>query len=189
VVQRSARTAAGGYVHDRISSPYVARNETVLSCRFPPRLGDTGFVEGRNVAVEYHWAEGQNDRLPTLVGELVRRQVSVIVVLESTAGALAAKAATQTIPIVFLQGADPVRIGLVSSLNHPGGNLTGISLFLAEVAAKRFGLLLELVPSARSIGYHYNPTNPLCLLNPKRKRSRLRRMLLACACILLPQVA
>jgi putative ABC transport system substrate-binding protein len=124
-------------------------------------LGDTGFVEGRNVAVEYRWAEGQNNRLPTLVAELVLRQVSVIAVLESTAGALAAKAATQTIPIVFLQGADPVLIGLVSSLNHPGGNLTGIALFLADVAAKRFGLLLELVPSARSIGYLYNPTNPV----------------------------
>jgi putative tryptophan/tyrosine transport system substrate-binding protein len=124
-------------------------------------LGDTGYVEGKNVAVEYRWGQGQNDRLPTLVAELVRRQVSVIVVLESTAGALAAKAATQTIPIVFMQGADPVRIGLVSSLSHPGGNLTGINLFLAEVAAKRFGLLLELMPSARSIGYLYNSTNPV----------------------------
>jgi putative tryptophan/tyrosine transport system substrate-binding protein len=124
-------------------------------------LGETGYVEGRNVAVEYRWGQGHNDRLPSLVAELVRLQVSVIVVLESTAGALAAKAATQTIPIVFMQGADPVRIGLVSSLNHPGGNLTGINLFLAEVAAKRFGLLLELVPSAKSIGYLYNPTNPV----------------------------
>jgi putative ABC transport system substrate-binding protein len=124
-------------------------------------LGDTGFVEGRNVAVEYRWGQGQNDRLPSLVAELVRLRVSVISVLGSTAGALAAKAATQTIPIVFLQGADPVRIGLVSSINHPGGNLTGISLFLAEVAAKRFGLLIELVPSAKSIGYLYNPTNPV----------------------------
>ena len=124
-------------------------------------LGETGYVEGRNVAVEYRWGQGHNDRWPSLVAELVRLQVSVIVVLESTAGALAAKAATQTIPIVFMQGADPVRIGLVSSLNHPGGNLTGINLFLAEVAAKRFGLLLELVPSAKSIGYLYNPTNPV----------------------------
>ena len=124
-------------------------------------LGDTGFVEGKNVAVEYRWGQGQNDRLPTLLAELVRLRVSVIVVLGSTAGALAAKAATQTIPIVFLQGADPVRIGLVSSLSHPGGNLTGISLFLIEVTEKRFGLLLELVPSARSIGYLYNPTNPV----------------------------
>jgi putative ABC transport system substrate-binding protein len=132
-------------------------------------LGDTGFVEGRNVAVEYRWGQGQNDRLPTLVAELVRLRVSVIVVLESTTGALAAKAATQTIPIVFLQGADPVRIGLVNSLNHPGGNLTGISLFLTEVGAKRFGLLLELVPSARSIGYLYNPTNPVFAESEKKE--------------------
>jgi putative tryptophan/tyrosine transport system substrate-binding protein len=154
--QQPAVMPAIGFLH-----PTSPETKQSYLAAFHRGLGDTGFVEGRNVAVEYRWAEGQNDRLPTLVGELVRRQVSVIVVLESTAGALAAKAATQTIPIVFLQGADPVRIGLVSSLNHPGGNLTGISLFLAEVAAKRFGLLLELVPSARSIGYLYNPTNPV----------------------------
>jgi putative ABC transport system substrate-binding protein len=136
---------------------------------FHSGLGDTGFVERRNVAVEYRWGQGQNDRWPTLVAELVRLQVSVIVVLESTAGALAAKAATQTIPIVFLQGADPIRIGLVSSLDHPGGNLTGVSLFLAEVAAKRFGLLLELAPSARLIGYLYNPTNPVFAESEKKE--------------------
>src|SRR6266699_5481610 len=99
-------------------------------------LGDTGYIEDKNVAIEYRWAQGRNDRLPTLVAELVRRQVSVIVVLESTNGALAAKAATQTIPIVFMQGADPVQIGLVSGLDRPGGNLTGFDLSLAEVVAK-----------------------------------------------------
>jgi putative ABC transport system substrate-binding protein len=128
---------------------------------FRQGLADTGFIEGKNVAIEYRWAEGRNDRLPSLAAELVQRQVSVIVVLESTNGALAAKAATQTIPIVFMQGADPVQIGLVDSLNRPGGNLTGIGLLSAETAAKRFGLLLELVPKATSIAYLRNTTNPV----------------------------
>jgi putative tryptophan/tyrosine transport system substrate-binding protein len=141
--------------------PYVAA--------FQIGLADTGFVEGRNLAIEYQWGQGHNDRLPTLIAELVRLRVSVIAIMGSTTGALIAKAATETIPIVFLQGADPVRIGLVSSLNHPGGNITGISLFLAEVAAKRFGLLLELVPSAGSIGYLYNPSNPVFAESEKKE--------------------
>ena len=124
-------------------------------------LGDTGYIENKNVAIEYLWAQGRNDRLPALVAELVGRQVSVIVVLESTNGALSAKAATKTIPIVFMQGADPVRIGLVDSLNRPGGNLTGINLFLVEVVAKRLELLLELMPTAKSIAYLRNQTNPI----------------------------
>jgi ABC-type uncharacterized transport system substrate-binding protein len=124
-------------------------------------LGEIGYIEDRNVAIEYRWAQGRNDELPTLAAELVRRQVSVIVVLESTQGALAAKAATQTIPIIFMQAADPIRIGLVTSLNHPGGNLTGINLMWAEVAGKRLELLLELVPAARSIAYLGNSTNPV----------------------------
>jgi ABC-type uncharacterized transport system substrate-binding protein len=127
---------------------------------FRQGLGDTGYVEGKNVTIEYRWAQGRNDRLPVLAAELVRSQVSVIVVLESTNGALAAKAATQTIPIVFMQGADPVQIGLVDSLNRPGGNLTGIGLLAAETAGKCLELLLELVPKATSIGYLRNPTNP-----------------------------
>ena len=103
----------------------------------------------------------KNDLLATLAAELVRRQVSVIVILESTQGALAAKAATQTIPIVCMQAADPVRIGLVDSLNRPGGNVTGIDLLWAELAGKRLELLLELVPAAKSIAYLRNPTNPV----------------------------
>jgi putative ABC transport system substrate-binding protein len=128
---------------------------------FRQGLADTGYIEGKNVAIEYRWAQGRNDMLPTLVAELVRLQVSVIVVLESTNGALAAKAATQTIPIVFMQGADPVQVGLVDSLNRPGGNLTGIGLLAAETAGKCLELLLELVPKAKSIGYLRNPTNPV----------------------------
>jgi len=124
-------------------------------------LGEIGYFEDRNVAIEYRWAHGNNDRLPTLVAELVRRQVSVIVTLESTQGALAAKAATQTIPIVFMQAADPVGIGLVDSLSRPGGNVTGINLMFAEVAGKRLELLLKLVPAAMSIAYLRNPTNPI----------------------------
>ena len=124
-------------------------------------LGETSYVEGQNLAIEYRWAQGRNDRLSALVAELVRDEVSAIVVLESTNGALAAKAATQTIPIVFMQGADPVQIGLVDRLNRPGGNLTGIDLSLAEIAAMRLQLLFELVPAATLIGYLRNPTNPV----------------------------
>jgi len=124
-------------------------------------LGETSYVEGQNLAIEYRWAQGRNDRLSALVAELVRDEVSAIVVLESTNGALAAKAATQTIPIVFVQGADPVQIGLVDRLNRPGRNLTGIDLSLAEIAAKRLQLLFELVPAATLIGYLRNPTNPV----------------------------
>ena len=128
---------------------------------FHKGLADTGYIEGKNVAIEYRWGEGHNDRLPSLIAELVGRQVSVIVTLESTLAALAAKEATHTIPIIFMQGADPVRIGLVDSLSHPGGNLTGINLFLAEVAAKRLEFLLVLVPGVRSVAYLRNPTNPV----------------------------
>src|SRR5216683_3877994 len=124
-------------------------------------LGVTGYIEDKNVAIEYRWAQGRNDQLPTLAAELVHHEVSVIVVLESTNGALAAKAATQTIPIAFMQGADPVRIGLVDRLDRPGGNLTGIGLLAAETAGKCLELLLELVPAANSIAYLRNPTNPV----------------------------
>ena len=127
------------------------------------RLGlkDTGYNENKNVTIEYRWAQGRNDQLATLVDELVRRPVSVIVALESTNSALAAKAATQTIPVVFMQSADPIRIGLVKSLNQPGGNLTGINLLLAETAGKRLELLLELVPAAKTVAHLGNPSNPV----------------------------
>src|SRR5262245_32777350 len=128
---------------------------------FHQGLAEAGYVEGKNVLIEYRWGEGRNDRMPSLIADLVRRQVSVIVTLESTLTALAAKQATSTIPIIFMQGADPVRIGLVDSLSHPGGNLTGIDLFLAEVAAKRLEFLLILVPGVRTVAYLRNPTNPV----------------------------
>jgi len=145
-----------GFLH--LTSIETNRENLAL---FRRGLEETGYVEGQNVVIDYRWAQGRNDRLSPLVDELVRRQVSVIVVLESTNGALAAKAATKTIPIVFMQGADPVQIGLVDSLNRPGRNLTGIGLLSAETAAKRVGLLLQLLPKATSIGYLRNPTNPV----------------------------
>ena len=126
---------------------------------FQRGLAEAGFVDGRNVAIEYRWAESHNDRLPALVAELVRRPVAIIVVPGGTPAVLAAKAATQTIPIVFLMGSDPIKIGLVDSLNHPSGNLTGVAALIVDAAAKRLQLLHELVPAAQLVGYLRNPKN------------------------------
>jgi putative ABC transport system substrate-binding protein len=115
-------------------------------------LGETGFVEGRNLAIEYRFADDDNTRLPELAAELVRRQVSVLAVPGSTVAALAAKAATATIPIVFGIGADPIQVGLVTNLNRPGGNVTGVTEMSGEVGPKRYGLIRELLPQARRFG-------------------------------------
>jgi len=123
-------------------------------------LGETGFVEGKNVAIEYRWAEGHYDRLPELATDLVRRKVAVIVAAASYA-ALAAKAATETIPIVFLAPENPVSLGLVTSLARPGGNLTGINFLTSELTAKRLDLLRGLVPTATQVALLVEPNNVL----------------------------
>jgi putative ABC transport system substrate-binding protein len=130
-----------------------------LVSAFRGGLGETGFVEGRNVAIEFRWAHNDNERLPELAADLVRRRVAVIVAPQSTAAVMEAKAATRTIPIVFGTGGDPVEAGLVKSLSRPGGNITGITFMNVEITAKRFGLLHELLPNATRFGVLINPKN------------------------------
>jgi putative ABC transport system substrate-binding protein len=123
-------------------------------------LGETGFVEGRNVVIEYRWAKGQFDRMPAMAADLVSRKVAVILVGGNLDGVRATMAATQTIPIVFTTGSDPVATGLVASLSHPGGNVTGVTVFAAELGPKRLELLHELLPTASEIVLLVNPQVP-----------------------------
>jgi len=144
-----------GFLSSGSPAPYAH-----LVRAFRQGLSEAGFVEDRNVAVEYRWADDQNDRLPALASDLASRQVTVIAAPGSTPAALAAKAASTTIPIVFFTGANPVQVGLVASLNRPGGNLTGVTSMNVEVGPKRLELLHELIPTATVVALLVNPTNP-----------------------------
>jgi putative ABC transport system substrate-binding protein len=145
-----------GFLH-----PGSPEANATLVAAFRKGLDEAGYADGRNVAIEFRWALGDNALLPELAGELVRRQVTVIVTPFGTATALAAKTATATIPIVFAIGTDPVKAGLVASLSRPGGNVTGLNYMLAELGAKRLGLLQEMVPRAMRFALLVNPTNPV----------------------------
>ena len=140
-----------GFIHSQLADSYGDRLRA-----FRQGLANTGYVDGRNVAVQYHSAEGQPDRLRALVADLIRLPVAVIV--GNTVAAIAAKSATTTIPVVFYTGGDPVEAGLVARLNRPGGNVTGISFFTGVLEAKRLELLRQLVPKATTIAMLVNPS-------------------------------
>ena len=145
-----------GFLHPGSAEP----NASLLAA-FRKGLGEAGYTEGRNVAIEFRWAHGENSRLEEMAADLAQRQVTVIVTPIGTVTALAAKKATATIPIVFSAGTDPVKAGIVSSLRRPGGNITGVNYMAAELSAKRLSLLYELMPGAARIALLVNPANPV----------------------------
>jgi putative tryptophan/tyrosine transport system substrate-binding protein len=154
------------------ASSQMSRSTRIAA--FVRGLADTGYVEGRNVTIEYRWADGRNDRLPALAADLVRRKVAVLVAVGGIPSALAAKAATDDIPIVFQIGSDPVEFGPVGSLAQPGGNLTGVTSLSAEVIAKRLELLHELVPGASMIALLVNPASPFAQVETKELEAAAR---------------
>jgi putative ABC transport system substrate-binding protein len=143
---------------------------------FRQGLAEAGYVEGRNVEIEFRWAEGQHSRLAALAAELVSRRVDVIVAPGGAPAAIAAKAATTSIPIVFEMGADPIRLGLVESLSHPSGNLTGVASFNVDLSPKRLQLLLEVIPTARLVAVLVNPTSPTTESQLKRLEAAAREL-------------
>jgi ABC-type uncharacterized transport system substrate-binding protein len=148
-------------------SSLSAGDATRVTAAFSRGLNEAGYVDGRNIVVEYRWAEGEYERLPAMAADLVRRKVVAIAAISGTPSALAAKSATATIPLVFAIGGDPVAFGLVGSLNRPGANVTGVTFFTAPLAKKRLEIVRELVPRATTIGVLVNPDNPPSALEGK----------------------
>jgi putative ABC transport system substrate-binding protein len=160
----AADDAGGRFINAAAAQDYKRQLAAFLK-----GLGETGYIEGHNVTIEYRWAEGNNDRLPALTADLIGRQVAVIAAT-STPAALAAKAATASVPIVFEIGSDPIQLGLVTSLSRPGGNVTGVTSLAVEVAQKRLELLHQLFPTARVMALLVNPAEPTLLRKPPRVR-------------------
>ncbi len=155
--QQSAAAAMPviGFLHGGSQAPYAQ-----MASAFRKGLSETGFDEGRNVVIEYRWADGNYDRLPGLAEELVNRRVTILYTSGGSVSALAAKDAARGVPIVFTMGSDPVKVGLVASLNRPGGNATGVTLITADLEAKRLELLRQLLPSLTVVAALINPSNP-----------------------------
>jgi putative ABC transport system substrate-binding protein len=157
---KAVRAQQGAMPVVGLLNPASLETRRELIAAFHEGLAETGYIEKQNVIIEYRWAQGHNDRLPPLAADLVQHRVAVIVAADGTAAALAGKAATNTTPIVFMVGADPVELGLVASLGRPGGNMTGVGALAVGTVAKRLQLLHELVPAAVEIAFLHNPTNP-----------------------------